>query len=231
MCRLWCMSADTRMDRMVAEPAVSPPVKRLRRARWADPRMLVGLLIVAGSVVAGARLFTVADDTVAVWSVRADQRAGTPVSADDLGTVDVRLGDGAASYVPAGEPVEPGQVWAHDVHAGELLAVGATEPADAAEVGELPVTVSSGALPSDLSEGDRVDVWVSAAAQTTAPAELVLEQMRVLSVSGASATVGEAGGHRVLLALEDDPTRIGDALGAISSGEVTLVRRVGGRSS
>lgn len=225
------MSADTRTERVAADPEVSPPAKRLRRTRWADPRLLVGLLIVAGSVVAGARLFTAADDTRAVWAVRGDHRVGTPVAAEDLRSVDVRLDDSAENYVPASETVEPGQVWAHDVNAGELLGVAATRPADADEVGELPVIVAPGALPSDLGEGDRVDVWVSNTTGTAGAgrASLVLERIRVLSVAGAPASMGETSGYRVLLGLEEDsPDRLGEALGAISSGEVTLVRRVGG---
>ncbi|MGH3357881.1 MAG: hypothetical protein ACRDO7_03700 [Nocardioidaceae bacterium] len=222
------MSADTRADPRTVEPAVSPPVKRLRRPPWSDPRLLVGLIIVAGSVVAGSRLLASADDTVAVWSVRADHRAGTPVVPDDLHSMEVRLDQSADSYVPADQPIEPGLVWARDVHSGELLGVAATRPADAGEVGELPVTVAAGALPSDLAEGDRVDVWVSddVDAASSRPARLVLEQMRVLSVAGAPAAMGDTSGYRVLLALEEDaPSRLGEALGAITGGQVTLVRK------
>lgn len=224
------MSADTRTERPAAEPVASPPVKRLRRTRWADPRLLVGLLIVAASVVAGARLFMAADDTRAVWAVRGDHRGGTPVAADDLRTVEIRFDDDAGNYVPASETIESGQVWAHDVRAGELLAAAALRPAEVEAVGELPVIVAPGALPSDLGEGDRVDVWVSdtSGGSGAGPARLVLERMRVLSVAGAAAPMGDTGGYRVLLGLEQDrPDRLGEALGAISSGEVTLVRRVG----
>lgn len=229
------MSVDSSTQaRADPDESASPPVKRLRRPRWSDPRLLVGLLIVAGSVVAGARLLAAADDTSAVWAVRADHRAGTPVSPDDVRSVHVRLDDSAANYVPADEPIEPGDVWARDVRSGELLGVRAMRPAGVAEVGELPVIAAPGALPSDLGAGDRVDVWVSDPGETatTSSARLVLDGMRVLSVAGAPATMGETSGYRVLLALETDrPGRLGDALGAISAGDVTLVRKVGEGSS
>lgn len=208
----------------------SPPATRLRRPRWSDPRLLVGVLIVAGSIVGGARVMAAADDTTAIWSVNGDHRAGTPVDPDTLRSVDVHLGEpGTQRYVPASEPVAPGQVWARDVHAGELLGVEATHAPGTRAVGQLPLIVAPGALPGDLTRGDRVAVWVSAPPSSgkATRAQLVLDGMRVLSVSTAPGAMGGSNGYRVLLALERDrPDRIGAALGAISAGEVTLVREV-----
>ncbi|HLR84641.1 MAG TPA: hypothetical protein VK059_06800 [Nocardioidaceae bacterium] len=210
------------------QPA-SPPAARLRRPRWSDPRLLIGVFIVAGSVVAGARVMAAADDTVAVWSIDGDHRAGTPVDRDDLRSVDVHLGSANAQrYVPADESIASGRVWARDVHEGELLGTEATMPPGASAVGELPVIVAPGALPADLTRGDRVAVWVSETrASGRGKARLALDDMRVLSVSQAPVAMGGDNGHRVLLALEHDkPNRLGAALGSISTGKVTLVRRV-----
>ncbi len=209
--------------------SASPPATRLRRPRWSDPRLLVGVLIVAGSVVGGARVMAAADDTRAVWSIAGDHRAGTAVDPDDLHSVDVHLGSaGAERYVPADEPIASGQVWARDVHGGELLGTEATTTPGTSEVGELPVIVAPGALPGDLARGDRVAVWVSDTRASGKPrARLMLEDMRVLSVSQAPTAMGGSNGYRVLLALEHDrPDQLGAALGAISTGKVTLVRRV-----
>lgn len=169
------------------------------------------------------------DDTRAVWSVDGDHRAGTPVDPDDLRSVDVHLGGARAErYVPSDEPIAPGQVWARDVHEGELLGTEATTPPGTSEVGELPLIVAPGALPGDLGPGDRVAVWVSETkASGRAKARLALDDMRVLSVSGAPTAMGGINGYRVLLALERDrPDRLGAALGAINTGKVTLVRQV-----
>lgn len=211
--------------------SASPPATRLRRPRWSDPRLLVGVLIVAGSVVGGSRVMAAADDTIAVWSIVGDHRAGTPVDPADLRGVDVHLGQaGADRYVPADEPIAPGQVWVRDVHAGELLGTEATGDPGEREVGQLPLIVAAGALPADLARGDRVAVWVSpsaSSAKKSAKAELVLDGMRVLSVSQATAAMAGGNGYRVLLALEEDrPDRLGAALGSIGSGDVTLVRQV-----
>ena len=171
-----------------------------------------------------------ADDTTSVWSVGADHRAGTPVDPDEFRRVDVHLGDvGAGRYVPADEPIASGQVWARDVHEGELLGAEAVRPPGSREVGQLPLIAAPGALPGDLARGDRVAVWVSAPSSSgkSSDAELVLDDMRVLSVSRAPAAMGGSTGFRVLLALDQRrPGKLGSALGAISAGEVTLVRQV-----
>ena len=51
----------------IAEAAPAPAVRRLRSSRWRDPRLAVGVVLVAASVVVGARVLAAADDTVAVW--------------------------------------------------------------------------------------------------------------------------------------------------------------------
>ena len=53
-----------------------PRAPRSRRPGWRNPRLLLGLVLVAGSVVLGARLLAAADDTVGVWAVARDLPAG-----------------------------------------------------------------------------------------------------------------------------------------------------------
>ena len=48
-------------------PSLSVPATRVRRPGWRDPRLAVGLVLVAAATVAGARLLATSDDTVAVW--------------------------------------------------------------------------------------------------------------------------------------------------------------------
>ncbi len=56
--------------------AAVPRATRSRRPGWRNPRLLLGIVLVAGSVVLGARLLAAADDTVAVWAVAADLPTG-----------------------------------------------------------------------------------------------------------------------------------------------------------
>ena len=46
--------------------AVAPPVSRAQSPGWRDPRVVVGVVIVAVCVLLGARVLGSADDTVAV---------------------------------------------------------------------------------------------------------------------------------------------------------------------
>lgn len=64
--------------------ALTPNARRAASASWRDPRLVVGVVIVALSVLVGVNLFSGADDTVSVWATTADLRSGTTVGADDL---------------------------------------------------------------------------------------------------------------------------------------------------
>ncbi len=73
-----------------------PPALRASRPGWRDPRLWLGVLLLAGSVVLGARLLAAADDTVTVWAMAADRGSGVPVAAEDLEVQRVRFADRAA---------------------------------------------------------------------------------------------------------------------------------------
>ena len=76
-----------------------PPALRGHRSGWRDPRLWIGVVLVAASVVVGARVLAAADDTVQVWAAAADLGAGQRVDADDLVAQRVRFADddGAAT--------------------------------------------------------------------------------------------------------------------------------------
>ena len=70
--------------------AAGPAPRRVRPPRWLDLRLLLGILLVLGSVLLGARVVGAADATVPVWAAAGDLAAGTELDADDLVAVDVR---------------------------------------------------------------------------------------------------------------------------------------------
>ena len=61
-----------------------PVATRTSTPGWRDPRLWVGIVLVTGSVVAGARLLSGADDMTSVWSASADLVGGQTLTADDL---------------------------------------------------------------------------------------------------------------------------------------------------
>lgn len=208
---------------------VSPPARRLARPRWLDPRLLGGVLLVLVSVVLGARLVGSAEDGDAVWAASRDLAAGTTVQADDLEVTTVRLAGSAAAYVDASRPAPAGYVLVRDVGAGELVPAAAlSDASEGADRRLVSVPVDQHHFPAGLSRGQRVDVYVVAAASvgTTGPApapELVLPDAVVAQVSGADGGFGSAGGGLGFV-LEVAAADVPAVVAAVASGTIQLVR-------
>lgn len=137
-----------------------PQARRLRRPSWRDGRLLVGVLLVLGSVALGARIVAGADHTIPVYAAAGPLVPGERVTADRLTRVDVALGAAAATYLSAAAPVPEGAVVVRDVRAGELLP--AASLARAEDVARAPVMVPvSPDSARVLVAGSVVDVWVN----------------------------------------------------------------------
>lgn len=206
----------------------SPPARRTAGPSWRDPRLLVGVLLVAGSVLLGAQLLAGADDTVDVWSVRGDLTAGTPVTARDLQPAQVRFTSAelAGRYLSA-DDLPDGMVLLRDVAAGELLPRAAVGSAPRERLAELPVSVASEAVPAGLRVGELVDVWVTRPAEGTQErrAVRVLEQVRVIAAPDRSSALGPASTRQVLVGVPADEQLLADALAGLADGGAVLVRR------
>lgn len=215
-----------------AEPTV-PPARRLATTRWRDPRLAIGVVLVAGSVVLGSQVLASADDTVPVWSLNSDVSAGTTVPTDAVEVDHVRLDGGGdtALYLPGTEPFPADRVATHDLAAGELVGRSDLQAPLASAGTELPVPVEDGHLPTDLGAGDRVDLWVAAgdgAGRDAQPAERLLVDARVVAVQRRGGGLGGGSGAVVLLGLDEaQAERLPEVLGAMTAGTPVLVR-VGG---
>ncbi|SDC04926.1 Chaperone for flagella basal body P-ring formation [Geodermatophilus telluris] len=180
------MSAATRTAPAAAadEPSTGPVPRRVRPPRWLDLRLVLGVLLVLGPVLLGARVVTAADATVPVWSVAGDLAAGTVLEAADLVAVDVRLGDAAGAYLSTGtEPA--GRTLARAVRAGELLPRTALEEPE--ELVQVALPVQAGYVPPGLDRGQVVDVYGVTDPAGTATGEgvvLVVGAAPVQAVSG-----------------------------------------------
>ena len=120
---------------------------------------MLGVLLVLGSVLLGARVVGAADATVPVWAATGDLAAGTELTAADLRPVDVRLGDAADAYLSTGTRPE-GRTLARAVQAGELLPRSALD--EVGELVQLALPVQSGYVPPGLERGQLVDVYAVA---------------------------------------------------------------------
>ncbi|WP_104530121.1 SAF domain-containing protein, partial [Blastococcus saxobsidens] len=203
-----------------------PAPRRVRAPGWLDLRLVLGVLLVLGSVLLGARVVSAADATVPVWSAASDLAAGTELTADDLVVVDVRLDEAASLYL-SGNTRPEGSVLSRGVRAGELLPFAALEePADLVQVA-LPV--QAGYLPPGVQRGRVIDVYAVAdpAAGATGPAigsvTLVVGGVPVQAVSGSSEGVLSTPTTTVQVVVSVPADEAADVLAAIAGRPLVVV--------
>ncbi|HKG48802.1 MAG TPA: SAF domain-containing protein [Actinomycetales bacterium] len=135
--------------------------RRLRAPSWRDPRLLVGLLLVLGSITAGGLVVAAADDTVPVYVATRPLMPGDALDPADLTVVHARLDAAQPRYLVAASGPPRGRVLVRTVAAGELVPLSAVGSREQVEL--RPVSVP---LPAEGSEqiktGALVDVWVAA---------------------------------------------------------------------
>jgi hypothetical protein len=206
--------------------ADSPPAAlRPRRPSWRDRRLVLGLLLVLGSTVAGVRLLGAEPGTVDVWVAARDLGAGTQLRGDDLVATPVRVAGSTARYVDAAGPPPVDLVLARPVGAGELLPVAALATGEAgADVRTVSVPVEHGHLPADLARGDLVDVYVTP--DRTGEDAAALQVTQAAAVAGVDGDAGRFGGAGstdvVLLTVSADA--VPRLVGGLTRGTVDVVR-------
>jgi hypothetical protein len=136
----------------------TPVAARVRRPGWRDPRLLVGIALIAGSVALGSWVVTDAQRTVPVYVARDALVPGAALTADAMVVADVRLGDDVEAYLRADRPLPPDAVLLRTVGGGELVPSAAVGAAAELDVRAVPVPLT-GPAPSGLVAGGRVDLW------------------------------------------------------------------------
>lgn len=135
----------------------APVAGRLRRPGWRDPRLLIGLLLIAISVTAVTAVVTSADETSPYYAARDTLTPGTVITRDDVRVVRARLE--AGDYVAADQ--EPwGKVVTRVVGKGELLPVGALAHADDFASRTVAVRTSL-PLAEGIDAGSLVDIYLT----------------------------------------------------------------------
>ncbi len=210
--------------------APSAPAQRNRRARWKDGRLVLGVLLVAVTALAGAKLLSSADDTTTIWAAKHDLPAGTKLTGDDLTTVRVRFtsGDDANKYVAADADLK-GLVVARAVDAGEFVPRDAAVSEAENDRTELPL--SDRDRTAAVGHRGRRSRWTSGSCrrQQSQAAKLLWSSVRVLqidSVERRGRWIGPQTGpgrSRSGAICSELPA----ALAAMGTGEPTLVRRAG----
>lgn len=133
---------------------------RLRRPRWTDPRLLVGLLLVLASVAGVVAVLQSAERTEVYWAAKKDLAAGAPLGAGHFVAVEANLGGAEDRYLSAEQPPPTDRMLVAALRAGELVPAGAVVEADPQQRRPVGLTLAE-PLPQGVGVGDRVDVWVA----------------------------------------------------------------------
>lgn len=132
---------------------------RTRPRRALDPRLVLGILLVVGSVAGVVALVSATSTTTPVLAAARPLAPGEVISADDVEVVDVRLGassDGYLAELPAGV------VATRVVGEGELIPVDAVGSGDGVRLAAVVLAVD-GDLAEAVAPGALVDVWAARA--------------------------------------------------------------------
>lgn len=174
-----------------------PLTRRLRRPAWRDPRLGVGVLLMAGSVALGAWTVAAASPTTPVYAARAALSPGQEISTRDLLVVEVNIGGDAGPYLAPGSGEAAGTVL-RTIDAGELVPAGAV--AATTELDVRPVVLDvAGSLPAGVTRGAVVDLWAAPRATAAVRAEevpkptMVAGRLDVARVAESSSIVGGGG--------------------------------------
>ena len=130
---------------------------RLRRPGWRDPRLLLGLLLIAVSVTAVTATVRSADETAPYYAARTTLTPGTIVTRDDVKIVRVRI-EGGTYVAPGDEPW--GKVVARVIGRDELLPAGALTAAENFAARTIAVRTTL-PLADGIDAGSVVDVYLT----------------------------------------------------------------------
>ncbi len=204
---------------------VPPAAQRPTPPGWRDPRLWVGVAIVAACVVLGAKVLAGADDTVPVWSLATDLAAGDAVEPGDLVIRKVRFvhAEDAEPYLGGTEDVPEGLTLSRDVGAGELLPRAALGDTDRGPLRTLTFDFSGPGVPAGLARGDRVQVFVTSQDR----ARMVLGGLVVTGLSRAADSLAGGGAVAVSVGIPDDTptTELGEVVQAAKTDHVFLIEQ------
>jgi hypothetical protein len=204
--------------------------RRTLRLPKLDTRLVVGLLLVALSVIGGLRLASTSDRTVAVYAAARDLPADHVLVASDFRITHIRASEevlgGLVKADAASPPVH--RVLRYPVGEGGLVST-ATLGGVASTGREITVPIGSDhALGGALETGDRVDVLASFDKGTDAAKTLtVAADAHVVDVVHADGLFGQHEGELTALTLSVAPDDVVFVAFAVRNGEVDVVRANG----
>ena len=158
------------MSVVILEPGEPMPESPARRRRFVvDPRLLIGLLLVIGSVAGVVGIVSAADTRTTVYAAGGALAPGDRIDAGDLVERSVALDGSDALYLEPDDLPDGGLVVTQSVRGGELVpssAVGSLAGLRTTAI----VIESTGPLSAAVVPGNGVDVWAAPAVEQTGQA-------------------------------------------------------------
>lgn len=214
-----------------SRPLSPPAATRSRAPGWRDPRLWVGVVVVAASVLLGARVVGSADDTVTVWAAAEEIAAGTTVTPEDLVAVRVRFADDTdlAAYLPTSGTLPADATVTRAIGAGELVPSAALGASGSSGLLQVPVAVEPEQLSGAVAGGTRVNVYLVARGggeRGYDSGEPVLEDVAVVDAGFAEEGYAASGLRRIVLGVpEEDAARFYGLLGSLTDPLVSVAVR------
>lgn len=207
----------------------SVPARRFRRPRLRDPRLAVGLVLVAGAVALGSWAVADAGRGVPLYAAKGVLTPGERVTDADLVIVDARVPGATGVYLEAAAGIPADAVVTRVVGAGELVPAAAVGVAGDLDVRPVGMSVP-GPLSASVVEGAVVDLWLTPPAESGRPAPSPALVAAGLVVAGV--TQGEglfAAGSATSVEVLVPGTDLEPVLAALAGeGTITLVPALGG---
>lgn len=164
------------------------------RTFWVDPRFVIGVGLVLASVAGVYAIIAATDDSIVVYAASTTLIPGDTLTAAELTSQRVRLGDSASRYLTPERLPEEGIVVAHSVAAGELIPVSAVGNSAGVRMASVVVTVG-GELAQSIAPGALVDIWASRESEQDGygPPVVVVGGATVVRVLDASGLIAQRG--------------------------------------
>ncbi len=200
---------------------IGPIAGRLKRPRWSDPRLMIGVALVAIAIFGTASVVTRADRTEPYYSARHTLTPGTVLQLSDVVVTHVRVGSG--TYVPA-TAAPWGEVVTRVIGAGEMIPEASLAAAD--EYSLRPVAVTTGSpLAEAIESGAVVDVWVTRDGPAGPGSMLVAAGVVVDQVDRDSGAFSAHSGETVYVLIPS--ADVGDLLAALAQADEVAVVGIG----
>ena len=192
------------------------------RAFVLDPRLAIGVVLVAASVVGVVSLVAATDDSIEVYAAGATFTPGDRVLSSDLVVRSVKLNEAADHYIVRGELSEQGFVATRSIGVGELVPTSSLGSHDGLSLTSVVVAPQSG-LSGSVAPGASVDVWASPEddnGQYAAPG-VIISGAVVVRLLDDDSLVSSAQGSAIELLVPR--SRVARLLEAMANGDVLSV--------